>query len=193
MITDSGNGVELNVQWMKPDVEDDPNRWVLRVEGQSTATSDDDDYSDLSFMWYLATPDDAMAVFDTDHMSGQDSTHGTYFIAYNEPESNKSASYTDSQGNVVTYNSNYFLAYTIDEEDQYDAKKYFIDECKDKVGTTPPTLFDPDSLYRAETSYSGNLILMQRFYELPFSVDIHFGYRDTTFTKEEMDIEQTTE
>jgi len=29
---------------------------------------------------------------------------------------------------------------------------------------------------------------MQRFYELPFSVDIHFGYRNATFTKEEMDI-----
>jgi len=76
----------------------------------------------------------------------------------------------------------------VDEDDQYDAKKYYFEECKDKVDTTPPTLFDPSSLYRSETSYTGNLILMQRFYELPFSVDIHFGYRDATFTKEEMEI-----
>ena len=90
---------------------------------------------------------------------------------------------------MVEYTANYFLAYTVDENDQYDAKKYYYEECKDKVDTTPPTLFNPDSLYRSETSYTGNLILMQRFYQLPFSVDIHFGYRDSTFTKEEMDIE----
>ena len=33
---------------------------------------------------------------------------------------------------------------------------------------------------------------MQRFYEVPFSVDIHFGYRNTTFTKDEMDVEKAT-
>ena len=60
----------------------------------------------------------------------------------------------------MTYTANYFLAYTVDEEDQYDAKKYYNNECKDKVDTTPPTLFDPSSLYRSETSYTGNLILM---------------------------------
>mmetsp|Transcript_589 Transcript_589/g.762 ORF Transcript_589/g.762 Transcript_589/m.762 type:complete len:156 (+) Transcript_589:471-938(+) len=139
-------------------------------------------------MWYLATPDDALATFDTDHISGSDSTYGKYFMAYNEPETNKPASYINGQGDSVSYTANYFLAFNIDEEDQYDAKKYFFNECKDKVDTTPPTLFDPTSLYRAETSYSGNLVMMQKFYELPFSMDIHFGYRDSTFTKEDMDI-----
>ena len=61
------------------------------------------------------------------------------------------------------------------------------------MGTTPPTLFDPESLYRAETSYSGNLVMMQKFYELPFTTDIHFGYRNSTFTKQEMDIDSMTE
>lgn len=46
------------------------------------------------------------------------------------------------------------------------------------MDTTPPTLFDPTSLYRSETAYSGNLIIQQKFYETPFLVDIHFGYRD---------------
>lgn len=91
------------------------------------------------------------------------------------------------------YTANYFLAFNIDENDQYDAKKYFFNECKDKVGTMPPTLFDPTSLYRAETSYSGNLVMMQKFYELPFSVDIHFGYRNETFTKEDMNVDTMTD
>ena len=144
-------------------------------------------------LWYLATPNDEIATFDTDHISGTDKTYGKYFLAYNEPDSNKAASYIDDRGNVRNYTANYFLAYTVDEDDQYDAKKYYFDECKDKVDTTPPTLFDPSSLYRSETSYSGNLILMQRFYEVPFSVDIHFGYRNSTFTKNEMDVEKATE
>jgi len=139
-------------------------------------------------MWYLSTPDDALATFDTDHITGSDTSFGTYFLAYNEPDTNVSASYIDSEGNTLIYSANYFLAYTVDEEDQYDAKKYFFNECKDKVDTTPPTLFDPSSLYRSETSYSGNLVLMQKFYEMPFSLDIHFGYRNATFTPEDMDI-----
>lgn len=188
-IQDGGNGVQLTVQWVKPEVDSDPNHWILRVAGESFSDMETSSESnDLSLMWYLSTPDDSLATFDTDHISGADSSFGKYFLAYNEPESNVNASYIDGGGNTVTYAANYFLAYTVDEEDQYDAKKYFFDECKDKVDTTPPTLFDPESLYRSETSYSGNLVLMQKFYEMPFSLDIHFGYRDETFTPEEMDI-----
>lgn len=161
-IQDGGNGVQLTVQWVKPEVDTDPNHWILRVEGESWSESGEtnDDYQDLSMLWYLATDDAALATFNTDHISGADSTYGEYFLSYNEPESNKNASYIDGQGNTVTYTANYFLAYTVDEEDQYDAKKYYNNECKDKVDTTPPTLFDPSSLYRSETSYTGNLILM---------------------------------
>jgi len=46
-------------------------------------------------IWYLATDNDAMATFDTDHISGSDSSFGQYFLAYNEPETNKPASYID--------------------------------------------------------------------------------------------------
>ena len=93
----------------------------------------------------------------------------------------------------MTYSSNYFYALTIDEQDQYDAKKYYYNEMKDTLSTTPTHLFDPDSLYRAETAYSGNLVVMQRFYQLPFALDLHFGYRNETFTKAEMNYDQTTE
>ena len=173
---------------------------MLRVEGESFSVdgkckgrSIDDEYHDLSLMWYVATPDDALATFDTDHITGSESSYGTYFLSYNEPNTNKPATYTNGQGSPVSYTSNFFLAFNVDQKDQYDAKKYFYNECKDKVGTTPPTLFDPESLYRAETSYSGNLVMMQKFYELPFLTDIHFGYRNFTFTKQEMDIESMTE
>lgn len=122
-IQDGGNGVKLSVQWVKPDLETDPNHWVLRVEGETyssdtqSAAGSDDEYHDLSLMWYLSTPNDVLATFDTDFITGADSTHGTYFVAYNEPTSNKNASYTDGQGNIRTYDANYFLAYNVDEDD----------------------------------------------------------------------------
>lgn len=35
--------------------------------------------------------------------------------------------------------------------------------------------------------------MMQKFYELPFSIDIHFGYRNETFTKEDMNVDTMTD
>jgi len=34
--------------------------------------------------------------------------------------------------------------------------------------------------------------MMQKFYDLPFSLDIHFGYRNETFTADEMDFDKMT-
>ena len=120
-IQDSGNGVELTVEWVKPEVETDPNHWILRVKGQSFASAETSGSvsDDISLMWYLSTPDDVdtFAKFDTDHITGSDSSFGTYFLAYNEPDTNVSASYTDEQGNKIVYSANYFLAYTVDESD----------------------------------------------------------------------------
>ena len=47
---------------MKPDVEEDPNHWVLRVEGEALTSNDTMD--DISLMWYLSTPDELLAHFD---------------------------------------------------------------------------------------------------------------------------------
>lgn len=33
LIEDPGNNVALDVSWVKPDIESDPNHWVLRVQG----------------------------------------------------------------------------------------------------------------------------------------------------------------
>lgn len=97
-IEDGGNGVKLTVQWVKPEFETDPNHWVLRVDGEIFAETSDainGNQHDLSLMWYLATPDNALATFDTDHIYGSDKSYGEYFLAYNEPDSNNPASYID--------------------------------------------------------------------------------------------------
>jgi hypothetical protein len=80
----------------------------------------------------------------------------------------------------------------VDERDQYNPKKYFFNELKDVVSTTPAHLADAASLYREDNAFSGNLITVQRFYQLPFSVDLHFGYRDSPWTPEEMDTTEVT-
>jgi hypothetical protein len=60
------------------------------------------------------------------------------------------------------------------------------------VRTTPPHLFDSGSLYREDNTFSGNLVTVQRFYYLPFTLDLHFGYRDSAFAFDEMSMEETT-
>lgn len=57
----------------------------------------------------------------------------------------------------------------------------------------PAQLFDPNYLYLEETAFEGNQVLQQKFFKLPFSLDIHFGYRDTPFTEAEMNVTEATE
>ena len=57
------------------------------------------------------------------------------------------------------FDADYFYALTVDEQDNYDPKKYYYNEVKDAVKTVPPHLFDPSSLYRAETAFSGNMVV----------------------------------
>jgi hypothetical protein len=45
-------------------------------------------------------------------------------------------------------------------------------------------LFDPVNLYRAATARTGNQVVNQVFYQLPFTVDIHFAYVTPEETKE---------
>jgi hypothetical protein len=80
----------------------------------------------------------------------------------------------------------------IDEHDQYDPKKYFFNELKDCVRTTPPHLADSNSLYREDNTYSGILVTVQRFYQLPFTIDLHFDYRNSAWSATEMDMDLVT-
>jgi len=61
------------VQWVKPELETDPNHWVLRVEGETFEDSNSvfgEVYHDLSLMWYVATPEDNGVIFEDDSISG---------------------------------------------------------------------------------------------------------------------------
>jgi len=53
-------------------------------------------------------------------------------------------------------------------------------------------LFDPKALYRAVTAYTGNQLVQQKFFTLPFAMDIHFGYRETPFTPKDMDFKKAS-
>ena len=139
-------------------------------------------------MWYVASPDEAFSTFDqiTGSIYGDHaSTEMQYWLGVVDAETNVAATYTDGLGNHYEYNSTYFSALQIDEHDQYEPKKYFFNELKDTVRTTPPHLFDSASLYREDNSFSGNLVTVQKFYQLPFTVDLHFGYREKAWTSEE--------
>lgn len=63
---------------------------------------------------------------------------------------------------------------------------------KDEVRTTPPHLFDSGSLYREDNTFSGNLVTVQQFYNLPFTLDLHFGYRDAPFDFDSKSMMETT-
>jgi hypothetical protein len=88
------------------------------------------------------------------------------------------------------YTADYFYALMIDQHDEWDPKKYYFMEIHDDVASTPHHLFNPDALYRAETAYEGNQLVKQKFFNLPFSLDLHFAYRNLTG---EMDFDKTTE
>jgi len=90
------------------------------------------------------------------------------------------------------YDADYFYALQIDQQDEYNPKKYYFMEIHDDVASTPHHLFNPKALYRAETAYSGNQLVKQKFFTMPFSMDIHFGYKEKPFTPEEMNFTKTT-
>lgn len=116
---------------------------------------------DLSLIWYVASPDDGSATFDFTSGSiygDHNSQDKQFWVSFQDSEDNEPATYTDGLGNLYTYDSTYFSALTVDEHDQYNPKKYFFNELKDTVRTTPPHLADSASLYREDNAFSGNLI-----------------------------------
>lgn len=54
-ISDPANNMNLTVQWVKPDLDTDPNHWILRVEGHAI-NPDTETQNDISIMWYVSTP-----------------------------------------------------------------------------------------------------------------------------------------
>lgn len=95
--------------------------------------------------------------------------------------------------NSVPYNSTYFYALTLRDHETYNPKPHYFQETHDGTSGMPAQLFDLDSLYRAETAMKGNQVLQQKFYKMPFTLDIHFGYRDEPFTEADMNTTTATE
>lgn len=129
---------------------------MLRVTGSSTS---DNVNSDLSLLWYVAH--EHYATFDSESNSicgAHESEGRNFWLSYKDDSKNVNMTYQDELGNEYLYDATYFNALTVDEGDIYDAKKYFFNELKDNVSTTPPHLANADSLYRAETALSGNLV-----------------------------------
>jgi hypothetical protein len=101
-------------------------------------------------MWYVASPDMHMATYEEGNIKGfHESVNKEFYLSFEEDKSNRYATYTDGRNNTYSYSADYFFALTIDEQDTYDAKKYLFNELHNNIGTTPPHLFDPKSLYRA--------------------------------------------
>lgn len=105
---------------------------------------------------------------------------GTFFLNHQEGPNNSNPGYKDLRNNTEVYTADYFYALLVDQQDEYDPKKYYFMEIHDDVASTPHHLFNPDALYRAETAYEGNQLVKQKFFNLPFSMDIHFSYNNLT-------------
>ena len=97
-IVDPENQVQLTATWVKPELETDPDHWILRVEGEQLsqdALSEDGD-EDLSLVWYISTPDESPASFDTDHIFGTHSSRGDYQFAFIDETERHTESDSDS-------------------------------------------------------------------------------------------------
>ena len=81
----------LKVEWVKPNPDSSPSEWVLRVNADELlvegdiCSSPDIMQNDLSFLWYVASPDETMATFDP--ISGSifgthDSVGKDYWLSY---------------------------------------------------------------------------------------------------------------
>ena len=82
--------MQLKVGWVKPELEDDPMHWVLRVEGLVT----DDEESDLSLMWYVASADGYEATFDSisNSITGlHESAEKNFWLSYIDSDLNQNA------------------------------------------------------------------------------------------------------
>ena len=124
-IEDPENNANLTVEWVKPDIDSNPNHWVLRVKGKALDETKTD-MNDISMMWYLSTPDDLVAKFEDNHITGEQPDTGKYYLSFEEDFRNKNPSYVDLRNNSLLYDANYFYALTIDEKDQFNPKKYYF-------------------------------------------------------------------
>jgi hypothetical protein len=155
-------------------------RWALRVRGDVYHTPDQEDgvdvrqdhIRDLSLVWYVATPDNLTSTY---HPSDR-SIRGDEYTVWMDISRNASHPiYIDDRTNSTNeYNTSYFAAFQVPTSQHYNPKPTLLQELRNPTSSLPPHLFDPTNLYRAATAKTGNQVLQQVFFTLPFEVDIHF-------------------
>ena len=180
LILDPTNNVNLTTDWVLIDAE--TSHWALRIQGERHNTSTAEP-PDLSIMIYLATPKNYTAtVTSQNNIVGQHATGDGIFLSYrlwlSQDAPNRHPTYHNTQTNTsVTYNaSSYFYMTHVDPAFYYNPKPNVMAELQDPTSSLPPHLFDPQSLYRAATTRTGNQGVLQVFYEVPFTLDVHFTY-----------------
>lgn len=176
-LVDPQNHVNLTFQWVHLDNDlrksDDNSTisWVLRVTGESLLENAAS--TDLSLMWYMGTPGDSTARYDPWSGIIQGRNHQTCIVPYSDTNF---SSYHDSQSNSSKmYNATYFAAFQVPISNFFDPKPTVLQELRNPTSSLPPHLFDPSSLYRAETALVGNQIVQQLFLTTPFQVDVHLN------------------
>jgi Glycosyl hydrolase family 63 N-terminal domain len=168
-IVDPKNKVKLTVQWVHLGTysSNETARWVLRVTGETQAVNP----TDLSLLWYVGMPGNFMARYSP--TSGI--IHGTDFqTCIGIPNTTRFASYQDDRTNTSKiYSATYFAAFQVSSNQYFDPKPTILQELRNPTSSLPPHLFDPSSLYRAETVLVGNQIVQQLFLTTPFQIDFN--------------------
>jgi Glycosyl hydrolase family 63 N-terminal domain/Glycosyl hydrolase family 63 C-terminal domain len=190
-ISDPQNQVNLTVQWVYLGGDGDeekpmpstacrqrPIRWALRIRGDYYQNDDDGNQDsesethDLSLLWYVATPDNQTSSF----VSSDQSVRGDHYKIWINPSNNSSHPiYMNDRTNTPkVYNATYFAAFQVPPSQHYNPKPMLLQELRNPTSPLPPHLFDRESLYRAETARTGNQVVLQVFFNIPFEVDYHF-------------------
>lgn len=184
-LVDPQNHVNLTVQWVhlnddsqQSDKNSTASSWVLRVMGESIlendATTTTTTTTDLSLLWYVGTPGSLTVRYDP--WNGGIIQGHKYQTCLTPSKDTVYASYYDNQTNSSKmYNATYFAAFQVPLSNVFDPKPTILQELRNPTSSLPPHLFDPSSLYRAETALVGNQIVQQLFLTTPFQVDVHLN------------------
>jgi hypothetical protein len=214
-ITDPQNQVNLTVQWVYLGADFDEEmtaplqfpfgkqqrsqlRWALRVRGDryhreyDGIQDSESNIHDVSLLWYVATQDNLTSTY---HPSEGIIRGNDYRVWINPSSTSSHPIYMDDRTNATKeYNATYFAAFQVPPSQHYNPKPTILQELRNPTSSLPPHLFDPQNLYRAATARTGNQVIQQVFFNLPFEVDFHFSHEEsTTRDKRDLEVEGGTE
>jgi hypothetical protein len=185
-LSDPENHVILETQWVKLS----SCHWALRAHGEGV--DEDANRSDLSLSWHVTTPGNLTATYNYNsadsipRIQGNQPDRGPCHVWMEPSTNNHHPTYRGlSRNQSGSYDSTYFVAIRVDSSVSYNPKTFLIQGLKDPTSVLPPHLSNPDNQCRAATAHTGNQVVNQVFYKLPFTVDIHFSYV-TEETKEKI-------